>query len=512
MIPGFTSTQALFLVISAALLTGSLVFHTKQKNGYAILLLTLSAFSLYCFAALLDPFLNIWDERFHALVARNMMENPFKPMLYADPVMLMKYDNWDKYHVWLHKQPLFLWQIALSFKLFGISEFALRIPNIIMGTLLIYPAYRAGKLLVNERTGFLCSLLIMSSWIMVELVSGRQEMEHNDIAFFFYVSLSIWTWLEFIHSGKRKWIVLIGLFVGCAILCKWVVGLLVFGGWGLYLILEKRFNWEEIKWMLLAAVIAVTVAVPWQIYIFSAFPAEAAKSYEFNIQHFTMPVDGHDGPWYYHFEKLTYIYGKVFAFLLLPALILFYRKVRQKSLAWSLYAMIAVVFLFFTITATKAPMYTFCCGLLIFIVLAAMLDELFSMLTSLIGSGRISLLLLLSFVFLNLDLPKIKMDHSLEEPTNTHSKSLKENRDYFRTLELPPNTVLCNVLGRHYIEAMFYTGLPAYTGIPTEEQIKDLQAKGRRIVMFKPLEGQLPDYILNDPHITNYQEVLKGYY
>jgi len=44
----------------------------------------MGALGVRIFAAMLDPFLNTWDEQFHALVAKNMMANPFKPMLYAE--------------------------------------------------------------------------------------------------------------------------------------------------------------------------------------------------------------------------------------------------------------------------------------------------------------------------------------------------------------------------------------------------------------------------------------------
>jgi 4-amino-4-deoxy-L-arabinose transferase-like glycosyltransferase len=80
----------------------------------------------------LDHFLILWDEQYHALVAKNMLKNPFKPTLY--PVELLDYDyrNWSANYIWLHKQPLFLWQIALSLKIFGTTELAVRLPSILL--------------------------------------------------------------------------------------------------------------------------------------------------------------------------------------------------------------------------------------------------------------------------------------------------------------------------------------------------------------------------------------------
>ncbi len=39
--------------------------------------------------------LHDWDERYHALVAKNMIEQPFKPMLYKNPVLPYDYKDWD---------------------------------------------------------------------------------------------------------------------------------------------------------------------------------------------------------------------------------------------------------------------------------------------------------------------------------------------------------------------------------------------------------------------------------
>ncbi|MEQ9149076.1 MAG: glycosyltransferase family 39 protein, partial [Cytophagales bacterium] len=124
-------------------------------------------------------------------------------MLYTEKVIDIAYDNWDRYYIWLHKQPLFLWQMALSLKLFGLSEYALRLPNIIMATLLIPITFRMSKLLLNNRVGYLAAVLLISTIYVLELVAGRQVLEHNDMAFVFYVSGSIWAFIEYRHSNNR---------------------------------------------------------------------------------------------------------------------------------------------------------------------------------------------------------------------------------------------------------------------------------------------------------------------
>ncbi len=184
----FTDTQIYLLLFAGLFLLLAFIMHVKEKNILSVVFLGLTAICIFSFSALLDPFLNLWDERFHALVAKNMMNHPLMPTLYDDPVVDMAYDRWDRYYIWLHKQPLFLWQIMLSFKIFGLSEFSLRIPNIVMGTALVIATYRSGKLIVDRNVGFISSLLTISTVYIMELAAGRQELEHNDFSFLVYLT------------------------------------------------------------------------------------------------------------------------------------------------------------------------------------------------------------------------------------------------------------------------------------------------------------------------------------
>lgn len=53
-------------------------------------------------------------------------------------------------------------------------------------------------------------------------------------------------------------------------------------------------------------------------------------------------------------------------------------------------------------------------------------------------------------------------------------KNDDQQQKIFTSLKLPPNSVLFNVEGRYYVDAMFYTGLPAYNFLPSTDQCNDL--------------------------------------
>jgi 4-amino-4-deoxy-L-arabinose transferase len=51
----------------------------KKQDRLSLVVLCLAAMVLRYHYITLDAFLNDWDERFHALVAKNMMTQPFAP-------------------------------------------------------------------------------------------------------------------------------------------------------------------------------------------------------------------------------------------------------------------------------------------------------------------------------------------------------------------------------------------------------------------------------------------------
>lgn len=509
----FTAQQSYFLTGGFVLLLVATWLFTGERKKAALWFLLIGSTCIFCFAALLDPFLNLWDERFHALVAKNLSEHPLRPAIYSDPVVVMAYDRWDRAIIWLHKQPLFLWQSALSFRLFGISEFTFRLPNIVLGIALIYAIYRTGTLLKSARTGFFAALAAVSTPYMLQLLAGRLMLDQNDFAFVCYISLSIWTFTEYHFSGKKRWLILTGLFSGCAILCKWLVGLLVYAAWLFLRASEKKWKLSQNKDLFVSLVITGLVALPWQLLILKWYPAEAKAEYAFSASHFTEIVEGHGGDFFFYSDGFTGMYGLIVTLLLVPGLILLFRNGNSKKLTASLFAMVGVLYLFFSLAETKMPSFTLPGFLLIVLCVGAALDYLAELAENKLKKRtQVQALLVITiglFMFVRLDLAAFSEDHSLNSPENGYARTLVRNKLIFKELNLPENTVLFNVKGRHYVEAMFYTGLPAYNFYPSPEILDDLRKKGRKAAVFsKPRD--LPEE-LRDKDIIVINKELKGY-
>lgn len=355
----FSDISLAILAVAILFIAWSIFLFLINKSEKVILLLLLiGACLIRIFVITLNDYLFLWDEQFHALVAKNMLRDPFKPVLYAQPVLPYDYKNWTANHIWLHKQPFFLWQIAISLKIFGIHPFVVRIPSALMSTILVWIIYRIGCILVNKSIAYYAALVYTFLNFFLELTSGYLHTDHNDIAFIFYISASIWAFLEYYQSNRKYWIYLIGLFSGIAILNKWLVGLTVYLIWGVYLLFSKKILvFRTIAHLLLSLSITLLVVLPWQVYIQIRFPTESNYEYSLNTKHIFTPVENHSGSYGYHFEIANEMYNIPFLVLCIFLFILL-KKISDKPLSYAILLTISFVYVFFSVVATKMPAFT----------------------------------------------------------------------------------------------------------------------------------------------------------
>lgn len=333
-------------------------FYTQKK--VFLPLLAFSALLIASAFALAIPWLYLWDEQFHALVGKNLAKNPFHPILIDLKPEWLTNKTWADRHTWLHKQPLFLYQIALSVKLLGNTAFAVRFPSVLLHVAGVLALYDMGKILWNQKVGFLAATLFLFSFYPLGLISGRIGTDHNDSVFMIYVLLSFWAYFRFTANPTKKWAHWIGVFVGLAILTKWLVGLLVFAPWGIFALMDLwKKDKSQLLFLMRALVVAVLVFMPWQIYIHAYFPKEAAYEMHYNTRHLFEAIEGHSGDWTFHFNNLwfTFFSPKILIFLLCLSLAwVIYRK-KANPLYLALWIGTVLLFLFFTWSKTK--MYSF---------------------------------------------------------------------------------------------------------------------------------------------------------
>ncbi len=501
----FSNTEVIWIAVS--ILIGLISVYNFSLGNYksSILLLVISGTILRLLVITLDPFLWTWDEQFHALVAKNLTNNPLKPMLFSEPVIDFNYQNWKENHIWLHKQPFFLWQIALFYKVLGFSEFVLRLPTSLMMSSLIFLIYRIGEISANKSIGWYGAFLYAYSFYFIQFVTGYKFTDHNDSAFIFYVTLSIWSWIEFKKTPEQRfWIALIGLFAGIAILNKWLVGLLIYSGWFASLVfLTKERNLIQIKQILKSLAITLLVALPWQLFILYQYPSESRFEFAYNSSHFFYALEGHSETWYYHFAQLSEQYGgKIVYLLIIPGLLLFLRSIKEKSLRIGVLTIITITYLFFSIAKTKVPMFCAIVSPFIFLSLGAVLDRAFKFIKIIADPASISFTYMLILLILGYNMLNIKDLDQLHSSKYQYWNNLRTNRIIAKHVHsiLPNKDYTVFNCPEHYtVMLTFYTGLTAYKIIPSNHQINIVKAKKKKVAIF--WDDFLPSNIKKDTSI-----------
>jgi 4-amino-4-deoxy-L-arabinose transferase-like glycosyltransferase len=513
MLESFESYHLPPLFAAAALFLISIVFF-QFKRSWSLISLILGGVAMGFFMANLDPFLNTWDEQQHALVAKNMLSNPFKPMLYTDPLYDYDRDYWIGNHVWLHKQPLFLWQMAASIKIFGANVLAVRLPSVLMHALIPYFIYRMGKIVANPKSGFIAAFIFALLHFPLELIAGRYATDHNDVAFLFYTTWSIMCLLEYHDTKEKKWLYLMGIAAGCAVLVKWLIGLFVFGLGYLIQLVRNNFKFWKLKdflYLFIPFTVALIIFLPWQIYIFNAFPLEAATEFSAAAVHFGEVVEGHGGNWSYHFTGgLQLVYGTsvLVPFLLLISIIIGIWKMKELKYKVAFAAGIAFVYGFFSIAATKMAGFTLIVTPLTLICVGMSVDLMINRIANSYKKVASSILIIsiIAISFLFLDLNKIGLNHapgiSWENANRqTELDELNVIIDLRDTYSENEKVVVfnANITLAGHVQYMFFTNFVAYPGIPSASKIKTAKEKGYQIVIID--RGNLTDTIIQNSEV-----------
>lgn len=440
-----------------------------------------------------DFFLHSWDERYHALVAKNLIQHPFSPTLYENPVLPYDYKNWTGNHIWVHKQPLPLWTMAFSMWLFGVNEIALRLPSVILSTIGIWLSFFAGSYFFNRKTGYLAAFFFSINGLIIELAAGRTATDHIDIFFLFFIELAVVFSILFAQKQKTIFNLLTGVSLGAAILSKWLPALIVVPIWLLILMDSGKFTMKEIFFHItILLTISILIFLPWQLYIYSAFPVEATWEASFNFKHISEALEERTGPFYYFIEKIRINYGELIYLPLVWFLWKTFKNVHnRRSLALVIWILVPI--LFFSIAKTKMQAYILFISPALFLVTSGF----FHMLHDYKKCHKLKWL----FTFILFLLIALPVRYTIER-IKPFSQS-NRNPDWVMDLRKLNNRKISKGVLFNYdkpIEAMFYTNLTAYQGIPDIKIIAGLIAGGYTVIIND--DGNIPGDIKTISGIT----------
>lgn len=129
----------------------------------------------------------------------------------------------DRGHNYLDKPPLLFWLCVLSFKVFGVSTVAYKLPSFLFTLLGVYSTYRLAKYLYNIETGILAALMVYTCQAFF--------LFNNDVRTdTLLTSLVIFScWQLILFSDSKKLLHLLAGFIGIALamMSKGPIGVVV---------------------------------------------------------------------------------------------------------------------------------------------------------------------------------------------------------------------------------------------------------------------------------------------
>lgn len=477
------------LLLTVALVGLAAALARRDRWTIAALAVAGAALALRAYAAA-DLSLHPWDERFHALVAKNLIDQPLVPRLYADAPLAYDYADWYGNHIWLHKPPLALWIQAASMSLFGIAEIPMRVPSVLFATVSVLITYAIGRFLFSAAVGLIAAALHAGNGFLVDLASGRRAGDHVDTLLILIVETGIFAALVAQRSRPRAVGWVLGVACGLAWLTKSLPGLLLLPIWA-------ALRWSRTPRPVLARDLALAVGVasiivlPWTIYLVTMFPREWQHESAYTWRHVFETLETHGGPPWQFLKDMPRHFGELIYLPLGFAIVSSFRgrgsDARSAMLLW-----IAVPYGVFSLMATKMPAYVMTAAPAVFLIEAEFLVWLWTARASAGDAWRRRVITATTVLIATLSVRALL---SPTGPLEYRERNPQWARD-LRDLNLAigdGKAAVFNVPSP--IEAMFYTPYLAYPGAPSGEQVDMLEARGYRVYVYEPRTANTPPVV-----------------
>ena len=169
---------------------------------------------------------------------------------------------------YLEKSPLIYWMMAVSYRIFGVSDWAARIPLALSVVLLCWLTFQFGAWAFSRRAGMYAGLVLATSLGLFLFT----RIQIPDAMLTVTVALSLWALLRALDEGEprpRLWAAAFAAGLGIGLLLKGLIAV-VFpcGAALLYLALTRQLflarTWKRLH-IPTGILIALAIAAPWHV-------------------------------------------------------------------------------------------------------------------------------------------------------------------------------------------------------------------------------------------------------
>lgn len=322
-------------------------FYSDSPERFYLILLGLLSFIFLFVGMGAYPLVDV-DETRYAVMSRDLLHHNWNfLMLNGVP--------------FIEKPPLYFWITALSIKLFGFQEYAIRLPMSILATLTVFFTYYIGKKIKTPKFGFYTATIMMANVFFIMLT----RVAIIDMVFTALLTWTIYFGLltEFVKDNNKKWCwTAFYLCMSFAFLAKGLLAI-VFpcAIIGIHRIINKSV--KEIfkpQYILSGLVLFLLINLPWHLAMYKEYGFEFIWVY-FILHHFERLVNadalGKTRPFLY-FIPVFFVGFLPWSLHFIGAIVDFFKKKMFKDkyvLFFAIYFII--IFGLFSVASGKLPTY-----------------------------------------------------------------------------------------------------------------------------------------------------------
>ena len=201
---------------------------------------------------------------------------------------------------YLEKSPLIYWLIAFSYRIFGIHDWAARIPVALGAILLVWVVWMYGRWAFGAIAGFYAGLALATS-VGLFLFT---RIQIPDVMLTLCVCMAFWSFQRALDEQEphpRAWAALLAASLGVGVMLKGLIAVVApIGGVILYLGLTRqlfsRAVWKRLH-VLSGALIFLAIAAPWHVLAALRMPPY------FNLTLHSGPGEYHGFFWFYFINE-----------------------------------------------------------------------------------------------------------------------------------------------------------------------------------------------------------------
>ncbi|MBI2818170.1 MAG: glycosyltransferase family 39 protein [Acidobacteria bacterium] len=206
------------------------------------------------------PALNDDVDSAHAAIGRTMLQS----------------GDWVTAHLngvkYLDKSPLLYWMIATSYSIFGVNDWAARLPVALGAILLCWVTARFGFWAFGEKDGFY-SGLVLATCVGLFLFT---RVQIPDVLLTLSITLSLWAFLRSLEPDEPRpvlWSVVMAVSLGTGLLLKSVIAVVAPAGAILFYLIAtgqlfsragRRHLWQRLRPLSRAAIVLL-IPLPWYL-------------------------------------------------------------------------------------------------------------------------------------------------------------------------------------------------------------------------------------------------------